>query len=395
MANEQWNHDIAYAMTPFKLITWPIGVWPLQVYDVYSLIRCVFGTCCSSLMVILPSIELYMGCTNAEQNVDCLMLICCGMLGILKIILFRIYANNLIDNYESALNDYLNIENVKQRTIMRRHAFMGRILCFFMMSFSYISCVIYGLLPFLGDDDSLSINITNENSVREYTIPSRCALEYFNASNSIYRIVCFIETIALILATSANIGNDAMFLNITLHMCGQVKILRTNFMDIDVTSSRAYDRFNILIQRHIYLIHIVKQLAETISFILLTQLFISSILLCIMGFQLILSLKVNDIVMTTKSFSVLSAFLSQLTLYSFIGDYLKSQMEEIGLSIYRSSWYDYPRKLTRNMIFVLMRTESPIALQAGNFIMINLSTYMSILKTSASYLSVLRVMIEI
>ncbi|XP_026823837.1 odorant receptor 13a isoform X2 [Ooceraea biroi] len=326
MANEQWNHDIAYAMTPFKLITWPIGVWPLQVYDVYSLIRCVFGTCCSSLMVILPSIELYMGCTNAEQNVDCLMLICCGM---------------------------------------------------------------------LGDDDSLSINITNENSVREYTIPSRCALEYFNASNSIYRIVCFIETIALILATSANIGNDAMFLNITLHMCGQVKILRTNFMDIDVTSSRAYDRFNILIQRHIYLIHIVKQLAETISFILLTQLFISSILLCIMGFQLILSLKVNDIVMTTKSFSVLSAFLSQLTLYSFIGDYLKSQMEEIGLSIYRSSWYDYPRKLTRNMIFVLMRTESPIALQAGNFIMINLSTYMSILKTSASYLSVLRVMIEI
>jgi len=92
---------------------------------------------------------------------------------------------------------------------------------------------------------------------------------------------------------------------------------------------------------------------------------------------------------------VLVALLSQLTLYSFIGDYFKSEMEEVGFSIYQSSWYDFPTKLTRNMIFVLMRMESPVALQAGNFVIINLSTYMSILKTSASYLSVLRVMVEI
>jgi hypothetical protein len=99
------------------------------------------------------------------------------------------------------------------------------------------------------------------------------------------------------------------------------------------------------------------------------------------GFQFILSLKVHNVVMTAKSFMVLVAF--------------KSEMEEVGFSIYQSSWYDFPTKLTRNMIFVLMRMESPVALQAGNFVMINLSTYMNILKTSASYLSVLRVMVEI
>jgi len=99
--------------------------------------------------------------------------------------------------------------------------------------------------------------------------------------------------------------------------------------------------------------------------------------------------------MTTKSSMVLSTFLTQLLLYSFIGDYLKSQMEEVGYTIYQSVWYDFPVKLMRNVIFVLMRTQSPIVLRAGNFVVVNLSTYMSILKTSASYLSVLRVMIEI
>lgn len=42
----------------------------------------------------------------------------------------------------------------------------------------------------------------------------------------------------------------------------------------------------------------------------------------------------------------------------------------------------------------MMWNQFPIKLQAGNFIVLDLGTYMSILKTSASYLSVLRVMVE-
>lgn len=103
----------------------------------------------------------------------------------------------------------------------------------------------------------------------------------------------------------------------------------------------------------------------------------------------------GDSVMMAKSFMVLSTFLTQLTVYSFVGDYLKSQMEEVGLSIYQCAWYVLPAKLRKNVSFIVMRTQSPIKLQAGNFIVVNLSTYMSILKTSLSYLSVLRVMIEI
>ncbi|EZA49007.1 hypothetical protein X777_12815, partial [Ooceraea biroi] len=45
MAGERWKSDITYAMTPFKFLTWPIGIWLLQVYNVYSLIRWIYGTC--------------------------------------------------------------------------------------------------------------------------------------------------------------------------------------------------------------------------------------------------------------------------------------------------------------------------------------------------------------
>ncbi|XP_070167626.1 odorant receptor 9a-like [Polyergus mexicanus] len=338
--------------------------------------------------------EIHMGCTDADQNIDSIMLIFCGVLGVLKTICFRIYAENLTNNYGSARDDYLTIKNTEHRAIMRRHAFIGRILSCFMVCFSYFSVTIYSLIPLLDDDKDNQMNITDEDVMLEYPMPSRCALEYFSVPESLHRIICFFEFIVLVLTCTCNHGNDSLFLNITLHICGQAKILKANFIDFDVSSSQVYDRFNALIQRNSYLIEMAKELANAISFVLLMQLFLSSILLCIMGFQFILALKRNDAVMMGKSFMVLCTFLTQLTVYSFVGDYLKSQMEEIGLFIYQSVWYDLPTKLTKNLIFVIMRAQFPVKLQAGNFIVVNLATYMSILKTSISYLSVLRVMIE-
>ncbi|KAF3054279.1 Odorant receptor 122 [Nylanderia fulva] len=394
MASEQWKNDIAYAMTPFKLLTWPIGVWPLQVYNIYSLIRCILATCCMSTIVILPIMELHMGCTDAEQNVDSFMLVFCGILGVLKIICFRIYAKNLTNNYGSAQNDYLTIKNVEHRAIMRRHAFLGRILSCFMVCFSYFSVIIYSLIPLLGDDEDNRINMTNENVILEYPMPSRCALEYLGFPESMYQVICLFEFIALILTCTCNLGNDSLYLNITLHVCGQVQILKASFIDFDVSSSQVCDRLNALIRRNSYIIEMAKELANAISFVLLMQLILSSMQLCIMGFQFILALKMNDVVMMGKSFVVLCTFLTQITVYSFVGDYLKSQMEDIGLFIYQSIWYNLPVKLTKNLIFIIMRSQSPVKLQAGNFIVVNLATYMSILKTSISYLSVLRVMVE-
>lgn len=112
------------------------------------------------------------------------------------------------------------------------------------------------------------------------------------------------------------------------------------------------------------------------------------------GFQLILALKRNDVVIIMRSFMVLNVGLVQITTYCVVGDYLKSQMEEVNVYIYQSTWYDLPVKLMKNLTFIIMRSQSPVQLQAGSFIVVNLETYMSILKTSISYLSVLRVMVE-
>lgn len=158
------------------------------------------------LIIILPSIELYMGCTNAEQNVDCLMIICNGTLDVLKTIWFRIYASNLRNNYSSALNDYLTVENAEEHAIMRKHAFVGRFLFYFLLSFCYVSCLMYEVMLLLDTDQNNHINITSKKVTLNYPVPSKCCIEYLNAPKSLYKVFCLIQIIVLILATTTN-GN--------------------------------------------------------------------------------------------------------------------------------------------------------------------------------------------
>jgi len=55
MASERWKDDVAYAITPFKLVAWSIGIWPLQVHNVYSLIRYALGITSAVCILSLAS----------------------------------------------------------------------------------------------------------------------------------------------------------------------------------------------------------------------------------------------------------------------------------------------------------------------------------------------------
>lgn len=146
-----------------------------------------------------------MGCTDAETKIDCFLLIGSGILGMMKTATFRIYTRNLANNYSSAIKDYLTNESTKERAIMRKHAFMARNFCCLCFIFACTSSVMYGLIAIL-DENKLHVNITNEDILLEYPVPSKCIMNYFNTPMSMHKIFCVIDTVILILACAANSG---------------------------------------------------------------------------------------------------------------------------------------------------------------------------------------------
>ncbi|XP_011645617.2 odorant receptor 10a-like [Pogonomyrmex barbatus] len=441
------NKDIDYAMDPHKFIILPLGVWPLQKYNTFALIRCIvcgvslvrvltifilyvpikfFFSCIFNITVMMSVLffEIVYGDASTYDKLDALMVMFCNLLSILKLLSFRIYAKNLIRNFSSAVDDYHAIDTEEKRIIMRRHAYMGRMVCFSIMSFSYFVPLIFVWIPLLLDknnDNNIKVQVNvSKNPASELPIPLTWTLGNYEISPALYLVISFTIYVLLMLTCNSNCGNkliiisnnlanslsqariyfkiykgsDAFYVAIVLHVCGQMELLKIDFTNYGMESNDLSKDFLKLATRHRYLMELAELLVDVISFVLLIQLLCSCLIICLMGFSLIIAMKTNDVAMISKTISVLSALLLQLFFYSFAGDYLKSQMEDIANSIYTCNWYYLPANMMKNLLFVIMRAQQPVMLLAGKFFLVNIETFMVILKSSLSYLSVLRVMVD-
>ncbi|XP_048268711.1 uncharacterized protein LOC100646010 [Bombus terrestris] len=391
---ESSRKDFAYAMTPMKIVSWPVGTWPLQNYGIFSAMRGIIVISLVLLMLAILQTEMYLDSGDAGKNVDALILITSGVVALSKIIWFRIRPAGLISNFTSAVKDYEELEGQDKRLIVRRHAYIGRVASATVIFSSYIGSTLYMTIPMLAGDEEKDIANVTEESTTDYPIPSEYVMAVIQLPDNLYFMVFIIEYLMLLFTSTGNLGSDSLLFGIIFHLCGQVEILKLEFNKLGNENERIMERFIVLIKRHVYLLNLAKMLNETISSVLVVQLFTSCILICTTGFQFILDLSVGNIVMAMKTFIVMSCLLVQLFAYSYVGEYLKRQMESVGDSVYFCSWYHIPKNVAKGIVFVIMKSQDPVSLKAGKFFIVNMETYMSILKTSMSYLSVLRVMVN-
>ncbi|CAL7938187.1 unnamed protein product [Xylocopa violacea] len=389
-----FNKDIAYAMTPLKILSWPVGTWPLQVYNVFSNLRTILTISFVLLMIAVVQTELYLDSSDAGKNLDVLVITICGILAVSKVMCFRIWPAGLIANFTSAVKDYKELNDDVKRGILRHHAYISRVVCASVILCAYFAAALFSVVPMIVEEEEEAVNAT-EADIIEYPIPSEYTLAIINMPHSLVLLISVVELLMLFATDTANLGSDLMFIGITFHLCGQVEVLKLDFSRLAGEGERVAKRFRGLVKRHIYLLKLANMLNETISSILVVQLFSSCILICISGFQCILALSVGNMVLVIKAFMVMSALLVQLLVYSYVGDYLNRRMESVGNTVYSCSWYDLPSSVAKDIVYVIMRAQDPVQLSAGNFFIVNLETYMSILKTSVSYLSVLRLLMMV
>lgn len=112
------------------------------------------------------------------------------------------------------------------------------------------------------------------------------------------------------------------------------------------------------------------------------------------GFLLLLALEMNDTITAAKHGVFIISLSVQLFLYCFAGQTLEFQSKELAYAVYESSWYTFDISIMKTLPLIILRAAIPQQLTAGKFVAINLMTFKEILKASASYLSVLRVMIK-
>ncbi|XP_051155061.1 odorant receptor 4-like [Leptopilina boulardi] len=82
--------------------------------------------------------------------------------------------------------------------------------------------------------------------------------------------------------------------------------------------------------------------------------------------------------------------LTELCIYCVLGEYLQSKSFLIAESVYFIPWYELKYSETKIIMMFIQRAQKPITITAGKMFTVSHFTFMNIIKTSVSYLSVLR-----
>nr|XP_012143892.1 PREDICTED: uncharacterized protein LOC100876657 isoform X2 [Megachile rotundata] len=200
--NTSKNKDLIYAMKPYKILSWPIGTWPLQAYNVFAFTRFVFAL----LMELILNSEMCLNPSNVEANLDALMFSLVGTMVLSKVMSFRVYSTKLIFNFVSAVKDYNELNDENKRLIMRRHAYMGRVMCIALIGVGNICAWVITAAPILINNDH-EINVTIEDAIN-FPMPSEHVILLIKFPEYLYLLIFFVQYLMMLIMVMGNLGND-------------------------------------------------------------------------------------------------------------------------------------------------------------------------------------------
>lgn len=235
-------------------------------------------------MVMSMIAEINTECSSTSGIVDVISLISCSILVILKVTILYGCSSMLLEVIDSAVEDWSNVKSPNARNIMKKHAKLGRFVVLFELGSGYVTNIpmIIGSLPFLAPQ--IDLNGTN-SSGQFHPLPLQTTCVFGDMSNISYAIVFTMQALQLLTTCTANIGIDVYFFGITMHICGQFRLLGQdleNFKsDVDETEQR--EKLLQIIRRHVKLGRLAQHIEDSFNFIILVQLLANALQMCLMG----------------------------------------------------------------------------------------------------------------
>ncbi|XP_053976581.1 uncharacterized protein LOC128875218 [Hylaeus volcanicus] len=271
-------------------------------------------------------------------------------------------------------------------------------ICFFTF-FTEASIICYVIRPVVA-------NIGRNESDR--ILPFNMWLDLPLSITPYFEITFILQVLSLYHVGVCYICCDNFLCIMNLHVAGQFRILQYRLKSMRILrsenekheNSKAYPSkqyhaiFRSCIQQHQALIEYCDKLEKVFRIIVLAQVLIFSVLICFVGYQVVLA----DLSSTTRRVTfvnLLTSTMCQLFMFTYSCDCLIRESTNVATAIYATPWLDlsmdkYGRLIRKDMQLVVMRTYRPCCLTANGFFPVSLQTYTNILSTAMSYFTLLK-----
>ncbi|NP_001177508.1 odorant receptor 68 [Nasonia vitripennis] len=210
-------------------------------------------------------------------------------------------------------------------------------------------------------------------------------------SSPVFEIMCFIQVIQGLLMCSIQALSESLLIALVSHVSGHIDLMNKQ---INVVS-KSYDGQNsltlkLVIKSHLKVLNLVNKIESVYTYVSLTQVCLSTFIICVTGFVVLTMNSANEIVVMIKYIMLYFTLLWQSFSFCFAGQHLLNKSDMIPYQVYDALWYKAEATEMKAILFIIKRAQTPLSLSAGKFIALSAQTFTLIIKTSFSYLSVLK-----
>ncbi|XP_058807257.1 odorant receptor 43a-like [Phymastichus coffea] len=186
---------------------------------------------------------------------------------------------------------------------------------------------------------------------------------------------------------------ENLFTTFVLHACGQCQIVESRFQrlaNISPTSHYFNDRLRQIVNGHVRLIRFVDNIEILFNYSILTQTIALTAVIGCFGFTLLKTVedKLDPWQIFTRSVSPLL-----LLMYALIdcgaGEFLAIKSFRLLKASYQTNLQSLPNSCARDIIILMIRSQKPLQLTAGNFYDLTLNNFLQLVKNIGGYVSML------
>nr|BAH66342.1 olfactory receptor [Bombyx mori] len=215
-------------------------------------------------------------------------------------------------------------------------------------------------------------------------------------------VVTILETLELISQASLLITVDIIMLSMIAVCRCRVKLVGLSLQTIcddlpcNVKNKLTSDEEVIVAKRireyvieHQAILDCISELQNHFSPALLVQLLTSVVIICVTAYQLAVE-KSSDLLRKFTMASFLFAMSTEMFTFGYQGGHLSHDSMEVATAAYSCPWYTFPTSLKRSLLVIMIRAQQPALLTAGGFTTLSLETFVTIMKASYSFFTVLQ-----
>ncbi|XP_043512093.1 odorant receptor Or2-like [Frieseomelitta varia] len=270
-----------------------------------------------------------------------------------------------------------------------------------------ISVVCLSLINFCAQGTAFSYVLTPiiENIGKNYServFPFRVWLDLPLTEPPYFEMVFTLQVFSLCHITISYVCFDNLLCLMNLHAATQFRILQYRLTNLGQSGKQqsnknyfknCYAVFKQCIEEHKNRINYCQKLNYIFTNIVLGHVLVFSLLMCLVGFQVLMANSSS----TRRMIFVfhITGSLSQLLLFTYSCDALIEESTNVGTAIYSGPWIHLPmdrvgKMLRKDLRMMIMRSRKPCCLTASGFFPVSLETYTKVLSTAMSYFTLMR-----